>query len=835
MALAAVKPEHILMAAALRRRKAALPSLPWRQWVPRYVPAFDAPMAERHIRVWDWAEALTPGIRPRPLVEVWPRGSGKSSTIEAVAAYVGSEAKPRRRFVLYVSETQAQADSHVQAIGSILESVGVSRAMTKYKTSRGWTQQRLRAANGFNVQAFGLDAGMRGIKLDDVRPDIIVFDDIDGRHDTEATIAKKIKTITETIMPAGSTDAAIIVVQNLVHENSIVARLADGRADFLHDRLPVTVEQAVDGLQVERRETEDGTMRYVITGGTATWAGQSLETCEQQINDWGWTAFDREAQQNVAETEGGLWRRERDIDPFRVQHMPECTRIVVGVDPNSSGTNDEAGIIVAGVARRFDDSWHPDLHGFVLADRTVQGGPEVWAEAAVAAYRDFGADELIAEVNNGGEMVALTIGTIPGAPPVTQVHASRGKLTRAEPVQKLASVGRIHHVGVFPELERQMTRWNPHAGMPSPDRMDACFVAGTRVRTNRGDIPIEDVRVGDMALTRSGWHPVTNCGMTNANAEVMTVEFSDGRSLVGTPNHPVFTTNRGFVPLDALVWSDIIVTDDTQEEGGQWQHEKTSSSSTGQRLFGIRTASQNHHVGTISRTKAVAGSAVLGCSIRRFGSRYTGRFLPGMISTIVTATRSTITSTTSNASRRLNTRSDMLPSFESSGSRTSTVSGITPVSGTAVLKVERGTESTVSKHGKAESPSTKFNALTVARWLSRTFLVRGLPGIAVAGATVPLLTQWVDIPERQSARSAASHSGKTNTERSPKRARAFVVRSYASGSAPVYNLEVASHPEYFANGVLVHNCVWAMTSLLVDDGDYSELDAYMARQLGGRR
>lgn len=502
VAVAAVRPEHLVMAAAVRRRRAAtLHALPWRDWISRHIPGYmTAPMAPRHERVWDWFASLTPGIAPPPLVEVWPRGGGKSTTIESACAYIGSQPKPARRFVLYVSETQAQADAHVQAIGNILESTGVQRALTKYKTSRGWTQQRLRASNGFNVQAFGLDAGMRGIKLDDVRPDVIVFDDIDGRHDTEATVQKKIDTITETIMPAGSTDAAVIVVQNLVHEDSIVARLADGRADFLHDRLPVTVERAVEGLEVEQVPAEQGTMRYRITAGTATWAGQSLKICEQQINKWGWVAFDREAQQNVADDARGLWDRVRDIDPFRhivARHgpLPDMQRVVVGVDPNTTGTGHEAGIVVVGIAYHWNHHWHEIPHAYVLADRTVAGGPEAWAEAAVSAYHSWRADSLVAEQNNGGDMVRATINTIPGAPPVALVWASRGKAIRAEPIQKLYNAGRIHHAGVFPDLEREMTRWVPGVTKASPNRMDALVWACTDLLLDGGtwDAPDDEL------------------------------------------------------------------------------------------------------------------------------------------------------------------------------------------------------------------------------------------------------------------------------------------------------------------------------------------------------
>lgn len=446
--------------------------LPLDAWRTRYFSAYTThPNAPRHDRFWQWIEALQPSVRPRPRVEVWPRGGGKSTTVEMGCARLGSEPKPRRHYVLYVCKTQAQADKHVQAIASMLEICGVGRAMNEYGSSKGWKHSEIRTNTGFNVTAFGIDSGMRGVKLDQYRPDVIIFDDVDDRLDSADTVAKKIEVITTTILPSGSTDVAVIFVQNKIAKDSIVSQLCDGRADFLHDRYPATVEPAVEGLAYERVIQEDGTPRYVITAGVATWAGQSIATCEDQMTSWGLGAFLREAQHEVDEVEGGLWDRVRDIDSTRVTYTPTALhRIVVAIDPNASG-GDEAGIIVAGIAHEYKGH-HQDLsHAFVLDDRTVGGGPKAWAEAAVVAYHVFRADALVAESNNGGEMVSITIGTIPGAPPVRLIHASRGKITRAEPVQKLYEDGRVHHVGHFDKLERELVTYKQ--GMDSPNRLDA--------------------------------------------------------------------------------------------------------------------------------------------------------------------------------------------------------------------------------------------------------------------------------------------------------------------------------------------------------------------------
>jgi hypothetical protein len=473
--------------ASARRIGSAPPYDPdWRRWVREKFPnAATAGFSPRHERLWEWIEALTPGVKPVPRVEGWPRGGAKSSTAEMGVARVGAsvrywpgeyEPRPARRFVLYVSATQGQADLHVQTIGKKFSAIGVGRAVSKYGHSQGWRADLLRTDTGLNVLALGLDAAGRGVKFDDFRVDWFIFDDIDDRHDTPEAVAKKKQTITQSILPSGAPDAAVLFVQNRIHSGGIVSQLLDGTADFLYNR-EAYEEPAVLGLEYESEILENGQRRYWITAGVPTWEGQSLATCEAQMTEWGRPAFMREAQHDMNEAEDGLWNRERDIDPFRCppatpthvtylgQRWP-LLRIVVGVDPNASEGNDAAGIMVGGLFKIAGVE-----HGVLLEDATTSGGPATWARESVAAYHRWGADALVAEKNNGGDMVAITIGTVPGAPRVKLVHASRGKLTRAEPVQKLAEDGRLHHAGIFQELEKELCTWTP--GDPSPNRLDA--------------------------------------------------------------------------------------------------------------------------------------------------------------------------------------------------------------------------------------------------------------------------------------------------------------------------------------------------------------------------
>jgi cob(I)alamin adenosyltransferase len=178
-------------------------------------------MAAHHVRAWEWFEGVEPGVKPPALIECWFRGCGKSTTVELALARMAVRAE--RRFALYVSATQQAANRHVQATAATMERVGVERAVNKYGYSKGWTADLLRTANGFNILSLGLDAAVRGIKLDAFRPDVIVLDDIDELGDSIESVADKVAILTQSILPAGSVDVAVAFVQNAIHIHSIMS------------------------------------------------------------------------------------------------------------------------------------------------------------------------------------------------------------------------------------------------------------------------------------------------------------------------------------------------------------------------------------------------------------------------------------------------------------------------------------------------------------------------------------------------------------------------------------------------------------------------------------
>ncbi len=178
-----------------------------------------------------------------------------------------------------------------------------------------------------------------------------------------------------------------------------------------------------------------------------------------------------------------LWQR-RDIESLRVGAHPVLRRIVVAVDPPASKRSGVCGIVAAGL-----DS---DGIAYVVADWTLaEVKPHQWAAAALRLYRRFEADALIAEVNQGGDMVAAVMHEVDAGVPVKAVRATRGKWLRAEPVAALYAQGRVRHVGAYPELEDEMCDFGPDglsAGR-SPDRLDALVWALTALMLDDGGEP----------------------------------------------------------------------------------------------------------------------------------------------------------------------------------------------------------------------------------------------------------------------------------------------------------------------------------------------------------
>ena len=179
--------------------------------------------------------------------------------------------------------------------------------------------------------------------------------------------------------------------------------------------------------------------------------------------------------EDIEEAPGALWTREL-INGIRMTEHPDLVRIVVGVDPTGSQGN-ECGIVVAGIGT--------DGEGYIIDDRSLLGSPGEWADEVLNAYNLNNADIIVGETNYGGDMVESTIKQAGNAQNqlyrYKNVHATRGKAVRAEPIVAAYEHNKVHHIGEFPHLENEMVMWIPDESRYSPNRIDALVWAVTEL------------------------------------------------------------------------------------------------------------------------------------------------------------------------------------------------------------------------------------------------------------------------------------------------------------------------------------------------------------------
>lgn len=278
---------------------------------------------------------------------------------------------------------------------------------------------------------------------------------------------------------------------------------------------------------------------------TVTVVGSSLENRGNLAEEWfvelqrykGTRTGRQELEaEYLTDAPGALWTRAL-IEKHRIpiDKLPQMQRVVVGVDPSGTdGSEDnkanQVGIVCCGLG--------VDGLGYVLADNTCSLSPAGWGRRVVETFDVHDADLVVAEKNYGGSMVEFTLRTVNKNLPLRMVNAthrpsmsgvSRGKVARAEPVASLYEQGRIKHVGSFPEMEDQQ-----------------CLVKGTLVETLYGQRPIEQIRPGDLVLTRDGFAPVVWAGQTGVANELVEL-ITPSTKLRATRCHPVLVEGR-FVP-----------------------------------------------------------------------------------------------------------------------------------------------------------------------------------------------------------------------------------------------------------------------------------------------
>lgn len=257
-----------------------------------------------------------------------------------------------RAYAVYVSDTQTQAEQHVENIGAMLGAPHfadaypemANRALGRFGSVRGWRRTRLWTQAGWTVDAAGLDRGMRGARRENIRPRLIVFDDLDRENDSPTVTQRKRRNLTRSILPTSGPGCAFMGVQNLVVRGGIFTELADGTADYLIKRTVSGPHPALRNFDPLRdlKGREDG--GWEITGGESTWAAMPRTAAPGQpsvqglLDTYGLESFLIEVQQRLTDASDLIFGQfSPDIHAFAYAQLPTFVRYYGGLDFGGEG------------------------------------------------------------------------------------------------------------------------------------------------------------------------------------------------------------------------------------------------------------------------------------------------------------------------------------------------------------------------------------------------------------------------------------------------------------------------------------------------------------------
>ena len=397
------------------------------------------------------------------VVEMPPR-HGKSTTIARLfpAWFLGRN--PNMRVIL-ASHTMQLAQSHSRWARNLMEqpayqSLYRARLAEDRRAVQEWNLARP-YEGGMTVM------GMLGSIVGSGANLLIIDDPFKRREEAESA------TIREKMWDAFTSDfftredrggaTGIILLSQRWHVDDLIGRVIEREAAAMGGRGYARLT-----MRALAEAGEDDPLARAP--GEALWperfSAEHLRATRLSIGEYHFRSM---YQQQPYTRSGGLWQEEW-IDGGRLPNGGQpwnLERIIVAVDPAATANIEasETGIVV--VARGEDG------RGYVLEDASLRGTPAQWAARAIEAYDHWGADAVIAEVNQGGDMVEHTLRQARAALPIRQVRASRGKVARAEPISSLYERGQVSHVGQFAELESQLLTYTGNSRDASPDRLDA--------------------------------------------------------------------------------------------------------------------------------------------------------------------------------------------------------------------------------------------------------------------------------------------------------------------------------------------------------------------------
>jgi len=440
----------------LQRRRQARRSL--LQFTTYTMPEYE--VSWHHQLICEYLDKFVDGRIKRLIISMPPR-HGKSELVSRrLPAYIFGRF-PDKSIIScsYAADLASRMNRDVQRIidtpayAKLFPDTRLSDISFKAQTSYLRNSDMFEIVNHRGVyRSAGVGGGITGMGCD-----IGIIDDpVKNREEAlSSTYRDKVwEWYTSTFYTRLEKNAQILITMTRWHEDDLVGRiLANDGEEWTQLVLPALSTDSI--APYDQRTASD------VPLWTGKYDAASLASIRTVLGMYQWEAL---YQQHPTPEGGGMWKFD-DIENNRVQYVPDLTRIIVGVDPavTSGSSSDETGIVVAGIAS--------DGQIYVLADNSLKGTPAEWCSRVVSTYHDHKADRVVAEVNNGGEIIESMLRNIDRNIPYEAVRASRGKQIRAEPIAALYEQGRVHHVGRFPRLEEQMCNWIP--GEKSPDRMDA--------------------------------------------------------------------------------------------------------------------------------------------------------------------------------------------------------------------------------------------------------------------------------------------------------------------------------------------------------------------------
>ena len=472
--------------------------------------------------------------------------------------------------------------------------------------------------------------------------------------------------------------------------------------------------------------------------------------------------------------------------------LRKCVKIGIAIDPavSANSTSDETGIIVGGI--------DADLNVYLFDDKTGIHSTGAWKQIIRDLYDLYEADMVIGEVNNGGDLIKANIHSAGNHDiAFTAVHATRGKEIRATPFSSYYEQGKVFHVkGKMKDTEEEMCSWIPGVSKQSPNR---CFVAGTKIMTNIGEKNIEDIKIGDYVLTRQGYNRVTAAGLTNSKADVLTLTLSSGKLITCTKDHPIFVQKRGFLPAWKL------------SQGSQLEGiESNPLYLTGLSISDTQTTRAKQEADIFPYMIKGCGENTLQCCISRFMKVLMDQFQQVATFTTMTKTLLTTILPTLCALLTKNMDNDTQVTISKKSELSCPTPGNMRISGTEATRVSSGIKNTGKNVGKVEKNPIHWFVNNVVNNMIHSSPHTGRLIFVQQHVLIDTMTPLNGTQSRETV-NIATPNFLSSLGISKEPVPLHVVRSCDAGVSPVYNITVEDNHEYYANGILVHNCdaaVW---------------------------